>query len=66
MSTKDSIDQLATDKSEHMLKIIISQAGLVLSGPERQLILIQAKHLYIEGMQDGLHWAKSTMKGEQK
>lgn len=63
MNTKDQLDQLAQEKAEHMVKIIISQAGLTLNGIERQLIMNQAKHLYFEGLEDGLRWAKSTMKG---
>ena len=64
--TKEKIDALANEKAEHMIKIIVSQAGLILSTLERQLVLCQAKHLYLDGLEDGLIWAKSTQKGGEQ
>lgn len=61
--TSQEIDNESLKAAEGMVKLIVRQAGLVLSNTERQLIITQAQHLYLCGIEDGMRLSKLIMKG---
>jgi hypothetical protein len=61
--TNQEINAASKLHAEQMVNVIVSQAGLVLSTAERQLVILQAQHLYLKGMEDGIQLGKSIMRG---
>jgi hypothetical protein len=53
--TKEQINQVSLEAAEKMLAVCVSQAGLLLSTLERKLVLIQAQHLFLTGLELGLN-----------
>jgi len=61
--TKEQIDQASLRAAESMVNICVSQAGLLLSALERRLVLIQAQHTFLSGLELGLRQQFINLKG---
>lgn len=68
--TKEQIDQASLAAAENLVNVCVSQAGLLLSGLERRLVIIQAQHTFLSGMELGLKvqslWKGGEIKNESK
>jgi hypothetical protein len=52
--TKEQIDQLSAEAANRMVDYTIRAAGIILSSAEREIVMLQAKHLYLNGLEEGM------------
>lgn len=61
--TKEQIEKISEAEAKRMVDICVSQAGIMLTTVERKLVLLQAQHLFLGGVELGLGLQSKALKG---